>query len=167
MTSQRTGKQGEPEVLEELIQDALAETPAETGSDVRGTGELLRQSQSGKTGRFWFYFGLLQFALFFYSLSGICSKFAARRLAETGGQVFDLVFLGCFALLFVILFGYALLWQPILKVMPLTLAYSSKAVTIIWGMVWGLWIFAERLSWNHILGALIIIAGIYFVNARD
>ena len=62
---------------------------------------------------------------------------------------------------------YAVIWQQILKKLPLTVAYANKPVSLIWGMVWGTLIFKETITWNMILGAVIIFAGIYLVVTAD
>lgn len=55
---------------------------------------------------------------------------------------------------------YAVLWQQILKKVPLNLAYANKAVTLVWGMVWGAVIFKEHISVSNIIGAVIVLAGV-------
>lgn len=105
----------------------------------------------------------LQGSLLLSSLSGVCSKMAARYM----DGIFSLPFLFWFGLVFVIMFAYAIIWQQILRRMPLTTAYSNKPVTLIWGIIWGKVIFGEKISWNMLLGAAIIFAGIYLVVKND
>lgn len=62
---------------------------------------------------------------------------------------------------------YAVVWQQILKKLPLTVAYANKPVSLVWGMLWGSFIFHEKITWNMILGALVIFAGIYLVVTSD
>ncbi|QOV20922.1 EamA family transporter [Blautia liquoris] len=115
-----------------------------------------------KTARYdvrWFL--LLHISLLFSSLSGVCSKLAA------GQKFLSLRFFFYYGLVLVIMFGYAVIWQQILKRMPLTVAYSNKPISLIWGMVWGALIFKERITWKMILGAAIIFAGIYLVVTDD
>lgn len=104
---------------------------------------------------------MLQASLLFSSLSGVCSKKAA--LAD----FMSLPFLFWYGMVLVIMFGYAVIWQQILKRMPLTVAYANKPVSLIWGMVWGAVLFEERITWNMILGAGIIFAGIFLVVTAD
>lgn len=103
---------------------------------------------------------LLHISLLFSSLSGVCSKMAARHTEN----IFSVSFIFWFGLVFVIMFGYALIWQQILKRMPLTVAYANRPVTLIWGIVWGALIFGEKITWNMLLGAAVIFAGIYLVT---
>ena len=66
---------------------------------------------------------LLHISLLFSSLSGVCSKMASGYT----DRIFSLQFIFWFGLVFVIMFGYAVIWQQILKRMPLTcLLYTSK-----------------------------------------
>ena len=97
-------------------------------------------------------FLLLHISLLCSSLSGVCSKMASRYT----DNIFSLQFIFWFGLVFVIMFGYAIIWQQILKRMPLTVAYANKPVTLIWGI-----------TWSMILGACIIFAGIYLVTSGD
>ena len=121
-----------------------------------------RCEKMDKTARYdvrWFL--LLHISLLFSSLSGVCSKLAA------GQKFVSLRFFFYYGLVLVIMFGYAVIWQQILKRMPLTVAYSNKPISLIWGMVWGALIFKERITWKMILGAAIIFAGIYLVVTDD
>ncbi|HJB29397.1 MAG TPA: EamA family transporter [Candidatus Blautia faecavium] len=102
-------------------------------------------------------------SLLLSSLSGVCSKMASGYMED----IFSLPFLFWFGLVFVIMFVYAVIWQQILRRMPLTVAYSNKPVTLVWGIIWGSLIFKEEISWNMVLGAAIIFAGIYLVVSSD
>jgi drug/metabolite transporter (DMT)-like permease len=104
---------------------------------------------------------LLHGSLLFSSLSGVCSKMAARQ------QLLSLPFFFWYGLVLVIMFGYAVVWQQVLKRMPLTVAYANRPVSLVWGMLWGSLIFQERITWNMILGAGVIFAGICLVVTSD
>ncbi len=106
---------------------------------------------------------LLHISLLFSSLSGVCSKLASGYT----DRIFSLQFIFWFGLVFVIMFGYAVIWQQILKRMPLTVAYANRPVTLIWGIIWGALIFGEKITWNMIAGAVIIFAGIYLVTSEN
>ena len=108
-------------------------------------------------------FLLLHISLLFSSLSGVCSKMASRHT----GNVFSLEFIFWFGLVFVIMFAYAIIWQQILKRMPLTVAYANRPVTLIWGIIWGALIFGEKVTWNMLAGAAVIFAGIYLVTGEE
>lgn len=106
---------------------------------------------------------LLHISLLFSSLSGVCSKMASGYT----DRIFSLQFIFWFGLVFVIMFGYAVIWQQILKRMPLTVAYANRPVTLIWGIIWGALIFEEKITWNMLVGAAIIFAGIYLVTSEN
>ena len=108
-------------------------------------------------------FLLLHISLLFSSLSGVCSKMASRYT----GNVFSLEFIFWFGLVFVIMFAYAIIWQQILKRMPLTVAYANRPVTLIWGIIWGALIFGEKVTWNMLAGAAVIFVGIYLVTGEE
>lgn len=106
---------------------------------------------------------LLHISLLFSSLSGVCSKLASGY----ADHIFPLQFIFWFGLVFVIMFGYAVIWQQILKRMPLTVAYANRPVTLIWGIIWGALIFGEKITWNMIAGAVVIFAGICLVTSEN
>lgn len=98
-----------------------------------------------------------------YSCSGIFTKLAA------GENFLSLKFCFFYGMVILILFLYAIGWQQIIKHIPLTLAYSAKAAAVVWGMVWGVLIFKDKITPNNILGAVLIISGIalYFKSEGD
>lgn len=104
---------------------------------------------------------LLHILLLMYSLSDIASKLAA------GQEFLSPKFILLYGAVIAILFVYAVFWQQILKKIPLITAYANKSVTIIWGMFFGAVLFQEEITWNKILGAAIIIIGVYFVVSED
>ena len=89
-----------------------------------------------------------------FSLSPVCSKLAGQQ------DFLSVPFLVFYSLVIVILGVYALAWQQVIKRMPLTTAYANKAVTVVWGMVWGTLLFHETITPQKIIGAVIIVAGI-------
>ncbi len=98
---------------------------------------------------------------FFFSLSGVCSKMAAQQEFLSTGFI---LFYGGVLLITGI---YAIAWQQMLKGMDLTIAFCNKAVTIIWGMIWGMIFFQEKITWKMILGAAIVITGVILVVKSD
>ena len=107
------------------------------------------------------YFIFLHILLAVYSLSGICAKLAS---AEEFLSVKFCLFYGCIILILGI---YALCWQQILKHLPLTTAFCNKAVSIIWGILWGTLFFNETIKWNMVLGGIIVIIGVILVVTSD
>ena len=107
-------------------------------------------------------FIILHLILVLFSVSGIVSKLAS------GQQFLSLNFCLLYGTMILILGVYALLWQQVLKHIPLTIAYANKAITIIWGMLWGMIIFNETISVQNIIGAAIVLAGvILMVTGED
>ena len=41
---------------------------------------------------------------------------------------------------------YALLWQQVIKKFELSVAYANKAVTLLWALIWGIFIFHEKIT---------------------
>lgn len=97
---------------------------------------------------------LLHMILLIYSLGGICSKTAS------GKKFLSLEFCLFYGLVIFILGVYALLWQQVIKKIPLNIAYTNKAITLVWGMVWGAVIFKEHISVSNIIGAVVVLAGV-------
>lgn len=93
--------------------------------------------------------------LLFYSFTSVLSKLAA----ETEGIWFFVLYGSVLACLGI----YAVLWQLLLKRFSLITAFANKAIVIVWGIIWGKIIFGETITWNKILGAVIIMAGILTV----
>ena len=97
---------------------------------------------------------ILNIILLIYSFGGICSKTAASK------DFLSFEFCLFYGLVILILGIYALLWQQIIKHIPLNTAYANKAVTLVWGMLWGMIIFKEQISLANIIGAAIVLIGV-------
>ena len=96
----------------------------------------------------------LHLILAIYSVGGIFSKMAAQT------QFLDFYFCLCYGGLLAILGTYAVVWQQIIKRMPLTVAFANKAVTVVWGIIWGIIIFNETVTVGQLFGAALIMIGI-------
>ena len=107
------------------------------------------------------YFIALHIELFILSLSGICSKMAAQN------QFLSFWWIFWYALVILNLAVYAIVWQQIIKHLPLTTAYANKAIAIVWGILWGIVFFGEHIKWNMIVGAVIVIIGVIVVVKSD
>jgi drug/metabolite transporter (DMT)-like permease len=103
----------------------------------------------------------LHASLLLYSTGAIFAKLASSK------DFFSFEFIFYYGLFLLVLFVYAILWQQILKKFPLTVAFANKAITIIWGILWGYLFFGEALRWGMLLGSVIIITGIYMVVSDD
>lgn len=96
----------------------------------------------------------LHIMLMFYSMSGIFSKLASQqKFLSVKFCFFYLCIIGLLGL-------YAIGWQQIIKRMPLTTAFANKAVTVVWGIIWGAVFFHERISLGKIIGAMLVVLGV-------
>lgn len=125
-------------------------------SSVKGAGRSPRFSLGG--GKTLFALHLL---LALYSLCSICGKLAA------GFPFLSLGFVVSYGGMLGILAVYALGWQQVIKRMPLTSAYANRAVTIVWGIVWGYLVFGEAVSVRKLLGAAVVLAGVVLFALAD
>ena len=103
------------------------------------------------------YYISMHFTLLILSLAGVLSKVAAQN------QWFSLKWMALYGFVLIIMCAYAFMWQQILKYIPLTVAFCNKAITIIWGMLWGKLFFDETIKLNMAIGGMIVFIGIYFV----
>lgn len=103
----------------------------------------------------------LHMLLMVYSTSGILSKLAA------GVDFLSWQFVGLYAGIIALLGIYAIGWQQILRRMALTSAFSNKAVTIVWGIIWGALFFHEPVTVSKVIGAALIIAGVVLFAHAD
>lgn len=104
---------------------------------------------------------VLQLMLAIYSLSGVFSKFASQE------EHLTFRFFLFYGLVILLLGLYAVGWQQIIKRLPLTVAYANKAVSVIWGCIYGMIFFKERLNTGKIIGGLIVIAGVVLFALSD
>jgi len=89
-----------------------------------------------------------------YSFTSICSKFASKY------PFLSLTWCAIYATMIFILGVYAILWQQILKKLPLNVAYANKSVTLAWGMIFGSLIFNEKITVTNVIGAIIVLIGV-------
>lgn len=99
--------------------------------------------------------------LMVYSMSGICSKLAA------GESFLSARFCIYYAVIIVLLGVYAIGWQQVIKRIPLTTAFANKAVTVVWGLVWGWFFFGESITPGKLIGAGMVIAGVVLFAKSD
>lgn len=120
----------------------------------------MKNKKTGKKIKFRDMF-FLHIILVIYTFGSIMSKKAAVH------DFLSLEFCFFYGMVLVISVVYAFLWQKVLKRLPLVLAYANKAVTVIWGLVWGYLFFNEVISIQNIIGAVVIIAGVYLVVSGE
>lgn len=103
----------------------------------------------------------LHLLLALYSVTNIFSKLASAQ------DFLSWQFVVYYGLVLVILAAYAVGWQQAIKRMPLTTAYANKAVTVVWGIVFGVILFGEGVTVPKVVGAALIIAGVVWFGVED
>lgn len=104
---------------------------------------------------------LLQLAVIIFSVASALSKAASAYPVLSWNWI---VFYGGNMVLLAV---YAVAWQQFLKSIPLTTAYSNRAMSMLWSMIIGVIFFHETVKWTMVLGVLIIAVGIYVVVKAD
>lgn len=104
---------------------------------------------------------MLQIVFFIYSINSVVAKFASAQ------EPFSLNFILLYGLELCVLGVYALLWQQLIKRMELSIAYSNKAVVLLWAMVFGALLFKEQITLTKVAGILLVIVGIVVLNSEE
>lgn len=97
-------------------------------------------------------------SFFIYSLSSIFSKLASRE------PFLSLPYILCFGGIIFILGLYAVLWQQVLKKIPLSVAMANKPVALVLNLLWAFLFFKELLSLKVILGVAFMLCGIIVIG---
>ena len=103
----------------------------------------------------------LHIFLVLYSMNGVFSKLAVKE------SFLSVRFCAFYGGIVLILGIYAVAWQQIIKRIPLTTAFANKAVTVVWGLVWGALIFREPITPGKIVGVLLIVAGVVLFSSEE
>lgn len=101
---------------------------------------------------------MLELVFLIYSCSSLVGKFSA------GSEVMSFKFILFYGLEVGILGVYAIIWQQVIKKFELSVAYANKAVTLLWALLWSVILFGETLKLNQVIGILLVIVGIVFLN---
>lgn len=112
-------------------------------------------NQNKKSNLLWLF--ILHGLICFLSFGGVLSKLAA------GQKFMSLPFIGLYVGEIFILFVYAILWQQVLKRLPLTLAFANKSVSMIWATTWGVLFFNEVVNTQMLVGIGIVLVGVLIV----
>lgn len=121
---------------------------------------LEQKTQPRRGARLPVYIGL-HLAILLYASTGIFTKQASAQ------PFLSAKFILFYGIAILLMFLYALLWQQFLKVMPLNTAYANKSVSTVWTMLFGALLFKEQITWGMMLGAVVIIVGVYLVVTAD
>jgi multidrug transporter EmrE-like cation transporter len=97
---------------------------------------------------------LLSVSLVIQSLSSVFIKYAGKFETLSKEFIFFYVLaIGCLGV-------FAIMWQLLLELIPLTTAYLRKGILYILILIWSVILFKEQVTIYNIIGSLIIIAGI-------
>ena len=102
---------------------------------------------------------LLHGTLLIYAVVSVFAKLAGLRLAAQEAGT-TLVFLAAEA---AALLAYSLLWQRVLRRMPLNFAYSNKGVCTLWTALAGVLVIGEPFTWGKAAGLVVVLAGVTLV----
>ena len=106
-------------------------------------------------------FLVLHIFLILYSASSICSKLAGSY------SLFSLQFFIFYGVAILLLGLYAVGWQQIIKRIPLTVAFANKSVTVVWGLIWSVLFFGERITWIKLVGVVCVVVGVVIFVTAD
>lgn len=104
---------------------------------------------------------ILHLMLMIYSMSGICSKMASREAFLSPR------FILFYGIIILLLGLYAIGWQQIIKRINLTTAYANKAITTVWGLIWGVVFFQEKITVNKLCGVALVVIGVIIFALSD
>ena len=107
----------------------------------------------GKTNRGWMWLALIGINLV-YACTYICMKMASPH------EFLSVPYMLWIACAVGVMGIYAVLWQQILTRVPLSTAYMFKGTSLIFVLLLSVWLFKEGITWQNILGSVIIVSGI-------
>ena len=102
---------------------------------------------------------LLQAIIVIYTVSSIMAKFASS--GETLEKI--VLFLGLEVLFLGI---YAICWQQMIKIFPLSVAYANRAMALLWSAIWAKIIFGEQISLKQMAGIALVVVGTLIINTE-
>jgi drug/metabolite transporter (DMT)-like permease len=103
----------------------------------------------------------LHLLFLYYSFVIVVSKIAASY------EFLSPKFLLFYGIELAMIMVYAFFWQKIIKKFSLVAAFSNKGIIIFWTLIWSVLFFNDSIRVNHIIGMVIIIAGITMVVKDD
>ena len=103
----------------------------------------------------------LQLGYFIFSLGGVMLKFASRH------PVMSFPFLLLYTASLLCVFFFALIWQQVLREYELMTAYAWRGVLFLWTFLWAVLFFGESVTLNNVIGAAVILCGVFLVNRGE
>ena len=93
-----------------------------------------------------------------YSISSVFTKLAA------GYAFLSIHYFICLIGVVVVLGVYAILWQMILKRVPLSVAYPFRSLGVVYGLAIAGFAFHEPITWQNMLGGAIVMFGLFIMT---
>lgn len=103
-------------------------------------------------------FLLMYVAFFVYSFASVFSKLASAQ------PFLSATYFCCLFAMLTIMALYAVVWQIVLKRIPLSIAISNKPIALICSLFWAVFFFNEKLTIKMIIGILFIFVGIVIIG---
>lgn len=104
---------------------------------------------------------ILQAVIVIYTLSSVMAKLAS------GQKAFSAPFLLFYLAELMILGVYAILWQQMIKKFELSVAYTNRAMALLWSMLWAVVLFHDRVTMKNVIGVALVIVGTLIVNGGE
>ena len=111
-----------------------------------------------KTTTYRFSLLILQLAVMCMSFGPLIAKYASQY------SINEYKFIVSYLILITLLIGYYVVWQYVLRKLPLSIAYSNRSSSIIWSLTWAFLITGESITKYNIIGSILIIIGIQIVT---
>lgn len=100
----------------------------------------------------------ISFTVAVYSLSGLFSKLASS--CDFLSYSYFLCLLGVIG----VLGCYAVLWQVVLKRLPLSKVYPFRSLSIVFGLGIAYYAFREVITWQNVIGSIIVLTGLVIIT---
>ena len=108
-----------------------------------------------------FKYFVIIFSIGIYSLATVCAKFASAY------PFLSKQFLFIYALEILCLALYAIIWQQLLKIFTLSAAYSFRATSLIWVLMWSVLLFGDSLNVQKMIAVFLALTGMFLVNRNE
>ena len=105
-------------------------------------------------------FFILHMAIFIYSITTVFGKLASMQGLLSASFVFF------FGMEFVFIAVYAVLWQQAIKNIDISVAYSNKALGLLWSLAWSVFLFKDEISPNKLIGISLVFIGVLIINMK-
>jgi len=107
------------------------------------------------------YLFVLQLFILLYSTTAIVAKLASRE------QFLSRDYVLFYLLMVAILAVYAIGWQQLIKHVDLSVTFANKGIGVFWTMLCANMILGETITWNNIVGGVLVFCGIIVINTRE